>query len=89
MSADGQSVEEWAQSHRFSQPLRLAEVEAGVLARSPATGTGMPGWVAAVGALGLLSLAIFSLIGPGVSVLGLATVWLAGREDPPGVPPSG
>ena len=80
MSVDDQTAEQWARSHHFSEPLRLAEVEAGVLAREPVAGTGLPLWVHAVGAVGWFFVGIAFLLGAGASLLGLLAVWLAGRD---------
>lgn len=84
MNVNDQPVEEWAKSHRFSEPLRLGEVEDGVLARPPADGTGMPWWVAGIGALGWVAMGLFFLVGPGIGLIGLLAIWLAGQESPPG-----
>ena len=84
MSVNDQSVEEGARAHPFSQPLRLGEVDAGVLARAPLAGTGTAWWVGAIGAVGWLSMGVFFLLGPGVALVGLLAIWLAGQEAPPG-----
>ena len=84
MSANDRSVEEWARTHPFSQPLRLGEVEGGILSRPPLTGPGT-GWaVGVIAAVGWLSMGVFFLLGPGVALLGLLAIWLAGRAAPPG-----
>jgi hypothetical protein len=77
---DDQTAEQWVQSHQFSEPLRLAEVEAGVLTREPVAGTGLPLWVRAVGAVGWIFVGIAFLLGAGASLLGLLAAWLAGRD---------
>lgn len=84
MSVNDESVEQWAREHPFGQPLRLGEVEAGVLARTPLAGTGTAWWVGAIGAVGWLSMGVFFLLGPGVALVGLLAIWLAGQEAPPG-----
>ncbi len=84
MSVNEQPVEEWARSHRFSEPLSLGEVESGVLARPPADDTSLPLWVAGIGALGWVAMGFFFLVGPGIGFFGLLAIWLAGRETPPG-----
>ena len=75
MSAYG-SAEEWAQSARFSQPVRLGEVEQGILARRPVEAPRSPWWVFLVGAVGWAAMAFAFIIGPGVSMLGALLVWL-------------
>ena len=80
MTVDDQTVEQWAQTHRFSEPLRLAEVEAGVMARGPAAGSRMPLWVHALGAVGWFFMGIAFLLGAGASLLGLLAAWLADRD---------
>jgi len=82
--SDDRSVEEWARSHPFSQPLRLGEVESGVLSRAPLGGGGVSWGVGAVAAVGWLSMAVVFVLGPGVALIGLLAIWLAGRESPPG-----
>lgn len=84
MSVNDQPVEEWARTHPFSQPLRLAEVEAGVLARAPLAGTGTSWVVGALTGVGWLSMVVAFFLGPGVALVGLLAVWLAGRDAPPG-----
>lgn len=84
MSVNDQSVEEWARSHPFSEPLRLGEVEAGVLAHEPLGGTGTSWWVGAIGAVGWVSMAVMFFLGPGVAVVGLLAIWIAGGDAPPG-----
>lgn len=84
MGVSDQSVEEWARSHPFGQPLRLGEVEAGVLARAPLPGTGTSWVVGALTGVGWLSMVVAFFLGPGVALVGLLAVWIAGRDAPPG-----
>jgi hypothetical protein len=82
VSTDDESVEQWARSHHFSEPLRLAEVEAGVLAREPVAAPGLPLWIHAIGAVGWIFMGIAFLLGAGASLLGLLAAWLAVRDAP-------
>lgn len=81
VDVDDWSAEQWARTHDFSEPLRLAEVEAGVLAREPVAVPGLPLWVHAVGAVGWVFMGISYFLGMGAPVLGLLTAWLAGQES--------
>jgi len=75
-----QAVDGWARTARFSQPFRWGEAEAAVLERSypPLPGRFLLNAVGAV-AIGLLALIALPLFGS--SVLGLALVALASRQE--------
>lgn len=83
VNAYDQSAEEWAESARFSEPLRLGEVEQGILARRPVKATGAPWWASVLGVVGWAALALAFILGPGVSLLGAVFVWLGTQADPP------
>lgn len=83
MNVYDQSAKEWAESAHFSEPLRLGEVEQGILARRPVKARSAPWWVSLLGVVGWAALALAFIIGPGVSVLGALFVWLGTKADPP------
>ncbi|MBA3780833.1 MAG: hypothetical protein H0X12_03150, partial [Nocardioides sp.] len=83
MGVNDQTVEDWAESAHFPQPLRLGAVEAGILARRPASSTSL-GW--AYPLLVLLSWAVLAfafVLGLGIALLGLVAAWLGTSDDPP------
>ncbi len=83
MNVNEQSVEEWAESAHFSQPLRLGAVEAGILARRPAASTSLGRSYPLLVALTWPVLAFAFLLGPGLALLGLLAAWLSTSDDPP------
>lgn len=83
MSANNQSVEEWAQSSHFPQPLRLGEVEAGILARPPAASVSLGRSFPLLQALAWPVLAVAFFLGPGLALLGLLAVYVGTSQEPP------
>ena len=83
MGVNDESVEEWARSSRFSQPLRLGEVEAGILARRPAASESLGKSFPFLRALTWPVLAFAFLLGPGLALLGLLAVYLGTGQEPP------
>lgn len=83
MDANDQSVEQWAKSANFPQPIRLGEVEAGILARRPAASESLGKSYGLVLALIWPVLAVAFMLGPGLAVLGLLAVYLGTSQDAP------
>lgn len=75
-----QSVEEWARTTRFGDPVKLGDVEKGVLAREPVSAPAMPWWMPIMTLVGWSSLGIGWTLGFGLPILGLLSIWI-GRDD--------
>lgn len=83
MDVSNQSVEEWAASAQFSLPLRLGDVEAGILARAPAPGTKLGWWYPLVVLVSWAALALAFIFGMGSAIIGSLLVLIGStREDP-------
>jgi hypothetical protein len=83
VSANDQTVEEWAASAHFPQPLRLGAVEAGILARRPAASTSLGRSYPLLVALTWPVLAFAFMLGPGLALLGLLAAYLGTSQEPP------
>jgi len=78
-----QTVDEWAASASFPQPLRLGEVEAGILARRPSASASLGRSYPFLVALTWPFLAVGFMLGPGLALLGLLAVYLGTDQEPP------
>ncbi len=83
MGVDDESVEAWARSSHFSQPLRLGEIEAGILARPPAASESLGTSFAFLRALTWPVLTFAFFLGPGLALVGLLAVYLGTEQEPP------
>lgn len=85
MRTNEQTVEQWAETASFAQPVSFGEIEAGVLSRPPARSEGL-GWSYRVIIVGIVApaLALALVLGPALALLGLGAVWLSVSSDPPG-----
>lgn len=76
--ADDRSVEEWARTAHFPQPVRLGDVEAGILSRAPLKDD-HPWWIPLVGYVGWLFMGLFWFFTFGASVTGTFLIWMGTR----------